>query len=189
MSEKKDKNLIKSISSIVLVSVLFLIALLMIITYIFPLDFSLFIGIGVCIVGLITAHKSVIAEMEFKKYSGPDVMGGIALMILGVTVMSQAMLTVIFICYPILSGILGLWFLIDWFLSLVVKKKQRTITLILGVIFATVSTYLLVNMNFGIINILFTGITLLVYAGFMLYKEFFTKDVDIKVEKVQEDYE
>ena len=99
------------------------------------------------------------------------------------------MLTVIFICYPILSGILGLWFLIDWFLSLVVKKKQRTITLILGVIFATVSIYLLVNMNFGIINILFTGITLLVYAGFMLYKEFFTKDVDIEVEKVQEDYE
>ncbi len=188
LSMKKEKN-IKKIISIVFVSLFFAVGIMTVLTYFVRANFSLFIGLALCIIGLLTAHKSVVSEMEFKKYSGPDVLGGIAIVALGVTVMSQAMLGVIFSCFPILCGILGIWFLLDGLLSLTVHKKKEWIVLLLGVIYLSLSIWLIANMNFGELNVLLCGISLIAYSVYMLYKEFFSKEKDIKVEKVQEDYE
>ena len=185
---KKTKN-IKKILSIILVSLFFAVGIMTVLTYFISANFSLFIGLSLCVIGLLTAHKSVVSEMELKKYSGPDVLGGIAIIALGVTVMNQAMLGVIFGCFPILAGILGIWFLLDGVLSLTVHKKKEWIRLLLGIVYLSLSIWLIANMNFGELNVLFCGISLIAYSVFMLYNEFFSKEMDIKVEKVQEDYE
>lgn len=184
-----NKNITKTITTIIMVLCLFLVGLFGIITYFFTINLSLFIGLGLCIVGVLTAHKSVIAEMEFKKYSGPDVIGGLGIIALGIALMDQATLVLILGCYPIIAGIIGLWFILDGVLALIVKKKKQILTLVLGALFAGLSVYLFVSANFGFINALLSGLTLIAYSVQLTYKELFIKDKDIKVEKVQEDYD
>lgn len=184
-----NKNVTKIITTIIMLVCLFLVGLFCVVTYFFSINLSLFIGLGLCIVGVLTAHKSVIAEMEFKKYSGPDVISGLGIIAFGILLMDQATLGLVLGCYPITSGIIGLWLLLDGVLALVVKKKKQWLTLALGFIFATLSVYLFASMNFGIINVLLSGITLIAYAVYFTYKELFVKDKDILVEKVQENYD
>ena len=172
-----------------MVSALFAVGIMTILTYFVALNLSLFIGLSLCLIGVLTANRSVVCEMQFKKYSGPDVFGGFVLLVLGLTVMEQSMFGLILGCFPVLAGMLGLWFTLDWLLSLLVRKKQEWFTCVAGIICLSLSAWLLLTMNFGSINALLCGLFVIGYSIFIFHKEFFTKDNDIKVEKVQEDYD
>jgi hypothetical protein len=99
------------------------------------------------------------------------------------------MLGVVIGCFPIFAGVIGLWFLLDGTLALLVHKKKDWIRLILGVISTGIAIWLFADMNFGTINCLFLGVALIGYAGYFAYSEFWAKDKDIEVIKVQEDYD
>lgn len=141
-----------------------------------------------CIVGVLSSFRSVVSEIKVKRYIGPDVFSGIAIISFGIVFMETGSASFLLASFPILSIILGLWLIADSLLSLFVRKKQAWIEFGIGAAYFTLGIILVATISFGTYNALFLGITVCLYAVYLFHKTRCTPE-KIEVEKIQEEYE
>lgn len=189
MKDITKKEKIRKLFKWILPSLALLIGIMLSLQYLISLNFCLFIGIGMTLMGVLSICRSIVAEMEIKKYSGPDIFSAIAMVIFGIVFMDTSAASFLLACFPILALVIGFWLSVDSLLSRFVKKKPIWIEFYIGMAYLALGTILCATSSFGSYNALLAGVSVVLYGVYLFRKTVTTASESIEVEKIQEEYD